>query len=305
MKTIGIIPNFKKKKVFKVATENINWLEENGAEVRLLQSHAAILEREDLGRSKQDFLSEVECVITLGGDGTLLNASRMVDVLEIPLLGVNMGHLGFLTELVPADLPYALGSLLTGDYIIDERSNLEARVERGGKEVKSFLALNDVVVTKGAFARIIYLQTYIDDEFVATYPADGMVIASPTGSTAYSLSAGGPIISPTLSALVVTPICSHALYTRTIVVSKYEEVRIKVKSDHMDIMLTLDGQQAFGLQPDDEVFVRRADTVTKLIRLKGRSFYEVLRTRLKEGLRVYKQIDVDEVDRDLSDEDEE
>lgn len=168
---------------------------------------------------------------------------------------------------------------------MDERLMLEAEVRREGCSIERTAALNDVVVTKGSFARLIELATYIDGHYFMTYVADGLIIATPTGSTAYSLSAGGPIVSPGQASIIVTPICPHSLYSRSLVISNHQLVRVCVKASHEDIALTVDGQHGIKLRPSDEVLIRDAGAKARLVRLPGRSFYEVLRRKLAEGNR--------------------
>ena len=199
---------------------------------------------------------------------------------KIPILGINMGNLGFLTEIELSDLYTDLAYLKTQNYNIDIRMMLDAHVYRGSKVLKRFLALNDVVVTKGPFARLIRLKTYASDSYIDTYPADGIIISTPTGSTAYSLSAGGPIINPDMSLLLLTPICPHTLQSRSIILSEDDIIRVEFLAEHPEVLLTVDGQQGYKLQPGDQVIVKKSNISTRLIRLKKRSFYDA-----KEKLR--------------------
>lgn len=159
---------------------------------------------------------------------------------------------------------------------------LEAKVLKNDIEFQNFIALNDVVVTKGPFARLVNLEAYVNEEYIETYPSDGLIVSSPTGSTAYSLSAGGPIVTPNVNLLLITPICPHTLHSRSIVISENDRIKILIKADHRDIMLTMDGQQGFKLQPEDEIIIKKADCYTKLIRFKKRSFYEILRKKISK-----------------------
>jgi NAD+ kinase len=220
--------------------------------------------------------------IVLGGDGTLLSAARRAAPHYIPILGVNMGNLGFLTEVEPAAIPEALRALEAGDFSIEERTMVEASVIRAGSTVESFIGLNDVVVTKGAFARLISLDIFVNDEHYAKFTADGAIVCSPTGSTAYSLSAGGPLVNPNIDVLLVTPICPHTLFSRSLVISGSDSVRVVVDDPMDQVAVTVDGQVGIGLESGDEIIVRRAPYVTRFVRLRARSFYGVLRERLKE-----------------------
>ncbi|MHB1125342.1 MAG: NAD(+)/NADH kinase [Bacillota bacterium] len=283
MKIIGLITNFEKKQAVQLAPDVINWLTRQGLKVMVPQSQAGPLGCPQLGRAKTEISAQAECILVLGGDGTLLNTAREVAVAGTPILGINLGQLGFLTEIELPDLYSDLEKLIRGEFRIEERMMLQATVFRGEQVSSRFRALNDIVITKGAFSRMIRLETYVDSHFIATYPADGLIIASPTGSTAYSLSAGGPIVAPDVEVMLLTPICPHSLYARPMVVSHLHEIRVILRSEPADVMLTVDGQHGFKLEKDDTIIVTRASCSTRLIRLKGRSFYEIMREKLKEG----------------------
>lgn len=281
MKTIGLIINTKKPQALEVAAEMIDWLEKKGVNMRLPLANAQAVEREHLGLTEEDLNKQVDCILVLGGDGTLLNTARSVAPFETPLLGINLGQLGFLTEIELTDLYAGLESYLAGDFAVEDRMMLEARVLRDGLVVDKFFGLNDIVVTKGAFSRMIVLETYVGSHYHATYPADGIIISSPTGSTAYSLSAGGPLVSPNVSVMLMTPICPHTLSSRPLVLSSQETVRVVVCSAVAEVMLTVDGQHGFKLEEGDEINIQKAPFHTKLVRLHGRSFYEILREKLR------------------------
>ncbi|MHB1421488.1 MAG: NAD(+)/NADH kinase [Bacillota bacterium] len=283
MKTICLITNFEKPEAIQLALDLIDWLGQQGIALMVPESQARPLGCPQLGRSKTEINSQAECLLVLGGDGTLLNAARKAAAVGTPILGINLGQLGFLTEIEVPDLYDDLEKLLRDEYHIEERMMLQATVLRNGQVACQFQALNDVVVTKGAFSRMVRLETYVNSEFIATYPADGLIIASPTGSTAYSLSAGGPIVSPDVELMLLTPICPHSLYARPMVIAHQHQIRVILRSEPADVMLTIDGQHGFKLEKDDEITITRAACSTRLIRLKGRSFYEVMREKLREG----------------------
>ena len=284
LKRIGIVPNFDKRDMTSAAIKLIEWLKARDMEVRLDAKNAALIGLEGLGfKEKDDFLRGLDALITLGGDGTLLNAARYALGTGIPLLGVNFGHLGFLTEIEVGDLYDQLPTLLEGRGVLEERAMVRADVNREGQSAASFWALNDVVVTKGAFARLILLKVYVDDTLLAEYPADGIILATPTGSTAYSLSAGGPIVSPNLNVLILTPICAHSLFARPVVISRDEKVTIEVIADHQEKMLTMDGQRGYRLQDGNRVVISTSETSTRLLRMPCSSFYEVLRRKMQGG----------------------
>lgn len=282
MKKVGIFLNLAKDQAISVAKDIIAWLEKHQIELVLDRAGAEALGY-PLARAEETLYRDVDCLLVLGGDGTLLSCARAVAGGNVPLLGINLGQLGFLTETEIPGIIQTLDNLLRGEYQIEERIMLQAQVVRENKIIEDFLSLNDVVITKGAFARLIKLGIYINDEYISTYPADGLIISSPTGSTAYSLSAGGPIVAPNLDLMVITPICPHTLNSRPLVISAANQVKVDLKSNQGEVMLTLDGQHGFFLQPGDEVLVQRADATAKFIKLKGRSFFEVLRAKLREG----------------------
>jgi len=233
---------------------------------------------------KADLPSQSDLIIVLGGDGTLLSMARAVGDLAIPIVGVNLGDLGFLTATTVGEMIPALDALLRGEMVIEERMMLAVRVGRGGQVVGTWLALNDAVITKGTVSRIIDLSVSIEGQHAILYRADGLIVSTPTGSTAYSLSAGGPILYPTMDGIVLTPICSHTLTNRPIVLPATQRISITLLTDQ-DVMLTLDGQVGFALKAHDIVEVRRATARTRLLRVPQKNFFSVLRTKLKWGER--------------------
>ncbi|MHB8171984.1 MAG: NAD(+)/NADH kinase [Thermincolia bacterium] len=283
MKFIGLVVNLDKPKGLEIAQTMVKWLEERGMEVILAQKDPCDYTKGDVQCFDEEAMSRVDCVIVLGGDGTLLQTARFVAPNGVPIFGINFGQLGFLTEIEVPDIFPALEKLINGDYQLEERMMLEAAVLRNGQEVERSNALNDVVITKGAFARLIKLEAYVDGEHATTFPADGVVIATPTGSTAYSLSAGGPLVPPSLELMLLTPICPHALTSRPQVVCPGSEVKIVLVSNQGPVMLTMDGQHGYQLEHFDEVVIRRAPYRAKFVKLKGRSFFQVLREKFKEG----------------------
>ena len=233
------------------------------------------------GPLSEDLTRDLDVMIVLGGDGTFLRAARLTAGTGVPILGVNLGHLGFLTELEIGELEEGLQLLLQGKYQVEERMMLRVELRRQNRCQGVFLALNDAVITRGPVARIITLETTVDDQLVGNFAADGMIIATPTGSSAYNLSAGGPVVNSKLAALIITPICPHTLTaTRSVLALPQERVRVKVKAMHTDIVLTVDGRCEATLEPDDEIWVCRAEETTRVIKMMGRGFYEVLRNRL-------------------------
>jgi len=284
MKSIGLIPNLDKKRAVRVAKWLVNWLGARNVDVWMEYEAAKETEWPDRGCSFSQLLERSEIIVVLGGDGTLLNAARTIAPSGTPVFGINLGHLGFLTEIEVPEIVDAFTKLLAGEYHIEERMMLDARLIRRTKEVERFVAFNDVVVAKSGLARIIQLQVFIDGKYVDTYSADGLIISSPTGSTAYSLSAGGPIVSPYVDSLIITPICPHTLYARSLIISSNETVQVVVKSLHTDMNLTADGQDDFDLKSDDKIEIKKGKYTAKLIKLREKDFYRLLRTRLKRGV---------------------
>jgi len=238
--------------------------------------------------AKNELPTCVEMVLVLGGDGTLLAMADCIAEagLTIPILGVNFGSLGFLTEVTLPELFRSLDLAVTGGAAIEERLMLRSTVTRGGAVVHRSVALNDAVITKAARSRMIDLSVYVGDEFVTRVKADGLIIATPTGSTAYNLSAGGPILQPTVDALLLTPIAPHTLTNRPIVIPATSAVRVQPNMEPRDeVFITFDGQSGLQLEAGDEVMVGRADTPLSLIKPSTRSYFEVLRTKLKWGER--------------------
>jgi len=281
MNSIGLIANLEKANIRNLIKKCINWLQTHGCRPLLAPPAAFALGLPEY--AAEELTAEAECLIVLGGDGTLLNSARQAAPAGLPLLGINMGRMGFLTEVDAPELFFALEKLLQGEYRVEGRMMLEARVFRGGKLIECSSALNDAVVTKGAFARLIFLETFVNNEYVTTYPADGLIVASPTGSTAYSLSAGGPLVSPEQELMLITPICPHSFWARPLVIGADREVRVNVNSQNEEVMLTMDGQYGFRLEQNDAVVITRAPFAAKFIRLKNRSFYYLLRKKLSEG----------------------
>jgi NAD+ kinase len=226
----------------------------------------------------------LDLLLVLGGDGTLLRGARMVAAHGVPVLGVNLGHLGFLTSAAPEELEEALSRALSGEVVIDARMTLEVGAQGGdGVSRGSFLALNDAVLHKGGVARVIRLAVHVHGEEVGTYSADGIIFSTPTGSTAYSLSAGGPIVSPAVECIIATPICPHTLAVRPLVLPAEETISVEVLSPTEELILTIDGQEGTSLAPGDRVVVRRGTQPVRLVRFPGQTFFSTLRRKLRWG----------------------
>lgn len=278
MVNILVWPNPEKESVRGLVLRMFEWLSSQGIEMIMPYDLADAMGLAQQGRYWEQLTTlSFVCTVVLGGDGTLLRAAKELAPINAPILGVNLGHLGFLTEVEVEDLYGAISAVMRGEYLTDERHLITAQVLRDQRVLAEFEAMNDVVVAKGPFARLINLETFVDSAYVTTYPADGLIIATPTGSTAYSLSAGGPILTPDLDVLVLTPICPHSFFDRSIVLSRRQEVRIRVRTIHRDTLLTIDGQEVHPLEDGDEVVVRASKTSIRLIRRPGWSFFRVLR----------------------------
>lgn len=281
MKRIAIVAKVHDPRCLGVAGELIEWLTARGIEP-LVESHLArhirFPQRADTGC----FLEGAELVVVLGGDGTLISAARLIDGRDIPILGVNLGSLGFMTEITVDELYPLLTDFLDGQFSVCDRMMLDCSVERDKIEIARHQVLNDVVINKGALARIVDLDTTVDNLHLTTFKADGLIISTPTGSTGYSLSAGGPIVHPSMNCLAITPICPHTLTNRPIIVNDRSLISIMVSScDDEDVFLTLDGQVGVELKSGDHIHVRRAEHASHLVMSKKRNYFEVLRAKLK------------------------
>jgi NAD+ kinase len=268
----------------KAAQSLGDWLGARGVEVRHDIETARALGLGD-GISRSALPPDTDLVIVVGGDGTLLSVARSAVPLGIPILGVNLGSLGFLTELQPDEVFTGLEAVLGGAYTIEERQALRVRHLRGGCEQQVYALLNDAVITKSALARMITIETRVDGEPVATYTSDGLIVSTPTGSTAYSLSAGGPILDPRMHAFVIAPICPHTMTYRPLVVPGTVTVGLSLRDSGEAVYLTLDGQIGFPFDADDALEIDAYPTPARLVRVANRSFFEVLRRKLRSGAR--------------------
>jgi NAD+ kinase len=267
-----------------------SWLAERGIDSVFETATAALMPASPNRRiaDKPALVRQVDLVVVLGGDGTLLSVADAIGAAGtgIPMLGVNFGSLGFLTEVTLPELRASLDAALAGRAHIEARMMLESTIFRAGAAFSRHIALNDVVVTKGALARMIDLSVSVGDEFVTRVKADGLIVATPTGSTAYNLAAGGPIVQPNVDALLLTPIAPHTLTNRPIVIPATSPVRVQpLMEERAEVFVTFDGQAGYQLQAGDDIRVRRADRTLRLIRPSTRSYFEVLREKLKWGER--------------------
>lgn len=279
---IGITGRTHKKETFEIIRELSDWLEKRDVKVYVEKEIGAIINHPN-SIPYAELPESVDMILVFGGDGTLLRVSRLVSKYGIPILGVNLGRLGFLTEITIDELYPMMEYVLSGKYEVEKREMLCATIHRWGEWIGNYVVLNDVVINKGAVARVIDLAIYVNASHITTFKADGIILSTPTGSTAYSLSAGGPIVYPTLPLTIITPICPHTLTDRPFVVSNETTIRVRVLTDTPDIYLTLDGQVGVNLMVDDIVEVKKADISVKLIKSPFRDYFTVLKTKLKWG----------------------
>ncbi len=285
MERVGIIAKYKEDRhVRRTLTDLVRWLEERKIRA-VLESEAARQLGHPDRMAKADLPGAVEMLVVLGGDGTLLSVARLLKDHEVPILGVNLGGLGFLSEVTIEEMFPVLEQVLRGEFRVDRRMMLKARVLRKGACIVEESLLNDVVVNKSALARILSLEIRVDGNYLTTLQADGVILSTPTGSTAYSLSAGGPIIHPTLSSILLTPICPHMLTNRPIILPVDSVVEVALRSEQRDAFVTLDGQVGLAFQENDVARIERSEYTVPLIKSPFKDYFEVLRKKLKWGER--------------------
>lgn len=288
MKTIGIIPNRERDVNLQYTRTLIDSVLRHGGRAIVPEDLAAELETED-GMVQGSTDVKVDAYICLGGDGTFLKMARDLYRKRVPMMGINLGNLGFLTEIDRNEIDHAVSSIFEGNYSIEERMMLEVRIITDGKHTATDTALNDIVISRGAISRILHLKTYVDEVFVDSFPGDGIIISTPTGSTAYSLSAGGPIVEPDMQLMVVTPICPHILYSRSFVISANKMVRVAVDEGfYHEAVVTVDGQKGYGIRGMDAIEIRKSEHSVRIIRMNSRNFFNILRTKIYyrgEGLK--------------------
>ena len=281
-KKIGIISKPRKQDAGHILSHLVKWLKDKGAEPLMDQETAGLIDIKAT-YTRQDIASLSDFIIVLGGDGTLLSVARVIGAKGTPILGVNLGSLGFLTEVTIEEMYPLLDEILMGQMIIDERGMIETSIFRKGKEIAKYTVLNDVVINKGALARMILMETRVGGRYLNTYRADGLIISTPTGSTAYSLSAGGPIVYPTVGAVIISPICPHTLTNRPIVVPDDATIEVTMLTENEDMLVTLDGQEGHELKHMDTVVVKKTKGTTRLILSPKKDYYQILRQKLRWG----------------------
>lgn len=282
VRKIGIIFKKQDARVRDIAGEIVPWLQSRGAEVFVDKAAVDQCPGSACFAPPEELVGKVEIVSVFGGDGTLLYAARLIGAKGVPILGINLGSLGFLTEVKLDEMHAAFEGLLSGEYRLEERVLLNVEVVRNGNVIAQYLALNDAVINRGALARIIDLEVSVNSQPVLFTRADGLIISTPTGSTAYSMAAGGPILYPTLDAFIIAPICPHALANRPVVISDRDAVGVCLRHG-TDVMLTVDGQVGMPLQQQDYLSVHRAHSTLKLALPFGSAFFKLLREKLRWG----------------------
>jgi NAD+ kinase len=281
--TIGLIGKYIEPAVGDAVRKLAHHLAGRGCTVIVDEDTARLLPDEKLTAGSRDEIGRrCDLAVVVGGDGTMLHAARSLVDHEVPLVGVNLGHLGFLTDIPPSLMTESLDQILAGDYVVEERLMLRATVLRGGKEVAAYDALNDLVLHKWDSARMIELETRIDGHFLNVFRSDGLIVSTPTGSTAYALSAGGPLVHPTLHALLIVPVCPHTMSNRPIVIGGDARIEVVVSDRHRDhAQLTSDGQASFALQAGDQVVIVRKERPLRLLHPARHDHYDVLRAKLR------------------------
>lgn len=278
VKFVHVFVRRKDSPVLENTQKLIGFLEQQGLKVALT-------------KEGEDFTVLPDLALVVGGDGTFLAACRLYAPLRVPLLGVDLGGLGFLAEVSVEEMEQAAEQIALGMFTVEERMMAHCRVVHSNGQEEEDFALNDVVIYRGPFAQMIRLSTYIDGEFLASFPADGLIVATPTGSSAYSLSAGGPVVFPSLELFIITPICAHTLYARSIVVPPSSCIQVVLESMKEGTMVTLDGQRGYALEKGEYIIVHRSPFSARIARLSpGRPFYALLRNKLSWGMDIRKRV---------------
>jgi NAD+ kinase len=282
IRIVGLVAKYQEPKAAEMVRWLAPWLKQRGKKV-LVEN--GVVPGAGISSSKKQMAAKADLIISLGGDGTLLNIAPLVERPDVPILGVNLGGLGFITEVAVDELESVLAKTLEGDYQVEKRMTLAIRVHTKNGKLHKFRVLNDAVIAKGARSRIIDLETYVGDDYLCTYRADGLIVSTPTGSTAYCLAAGGPIVEPALGAIILSPICPHTLTNRPIVVPCRPAIQVTLRSFGDTVILIPDGQPGVALKSGDKVEARDYGLPVSLIKLPSRSYYEILRNKLKWGER--------------------
>ncbi len=287
IKTVGVVVKPNNNEAWTTACEISEWLEKRGIAIigkPRQEAERFVAEDCDIDAAENErFQSEADLIVVLGGDGTMISTARLIGDGEVLVLGINYGSLGYLTEFRIEEVFAALEEILAGNYEIDRRVMLEAEHRRGEEIIGKGRVLNDVVINKSALARIIEIEVHLNGLFVNDFRADGLIVATPTGSTAYNLSAGGPIVFPSMNAVVLTPICPFTLTNRPIVIPDSAEISVRLKNESDGVVLTHDGQTGSAMKAGDSVSIRKSATSFNLVQPPNRNYFDVLRNKLKWG----------------------
>ncbi len=283
MEIIGIIPNLIKDEELKMTQEVIKWFESHNFKALLTPTIAERLKRNDIGIAEDELYKSSDCIVVLGGDGTLLGVAQKAAIERVPIIGVNLGRLGFLTDIEKETALASFEKLVSGNYYIEERMMLDVEVISQDSGKSCFLALNDVSITRDSYSRLVDYSIYVNEQYADIYPADGIIISTPTGSTAYNLSAGGPIVDPKAHIMVITPICPHTIYARSIIVSEQDVIDICVPElQGGSVGISIDGKKVHHLVPGDMIRVTKSEQTVRLLKLSEYNFYDILRTKIVE-----------------------
>jgi NAD+ kinase len=284
MHTIGVVAKPQRAQALSLARELVDWLQRREITALVEADNAAQIGCGS-ARTKEEIVAAAEMIVVLGGDGTLLSVARLMRDHPVPILGVNLGHFGFLTAFSSDELLPMIERVLAGDFQVEQRMTLDVSLRRRGEALQQPQVLNEAVITQGTLARIIDVETAVDGQDVCIYRADGLIVATPTGSTAYSLSAGGPIVHPSVGVMVLSPICPHMLTHRPMVLPESALVTVMVRTPHEHVVLTLDGQEGIPLREGDVVEIRKGESSVPLVRATNRNYFDVLRSKLRWGER--------------------
>ena len=282
MKDIGVIPNWHKKNSNLVVDKIARFFKQRQIKLRVADKKSADFYSEvSLAEQLKKWHDNLGLIIVVGGDGTILRVARDLACWDVPVLGINLGHKGFLAEIEVEQMERFLQYISNGQYSYQERMMMETHLMRGDQELGKYLALNDIVVSRGPFSRIIKVETYVNEDFMESYSGDGVIVSTPTGSTGYSLSAGGPIVNPTMDLFVITPICPHSLYNRSVIINGADTMKLRVDSRQVQVVLTVDGQVRFALEDEDKIIVKKSEQKIKMVCFHDYSFYRMLHQKLK------------------------
>ncbi len=282
MKAVGIIPNWHKNNSSIVVEKMKNFFSQHHVNLLIAEDKQVdFYSNDSLSEQLKEWYEQLRLIIVVGGDGTILRVARDLACWDVPVLGINLGQKGFLAEIEVEQMERFLQYIVSEQYDYQERMMLEAILIREGVELGRYMALNDIVVARGPFSRIVKVDVYINSDYMESYSGDGIIIATPTGSTGYSLSAGGPIVNPNMKLSLITPICPHSLYNRSVIVGKTDTVKLRVDSRQVQVALTVDGQVRFSLEDNDQITIKCSEKAVRLVCFHDNSFYRLLHQKLK------------------------